>query len=210
MPAPIARPTASHSARPVAETEAAIEQASDERAILILKHRQQWAVIDRFRAESIRRALMSLETEKSDEVMLLRRDADWLLGYYKRQAESILDAQEGQRRAYGFDYRQQQEESEEDEAISERRRAILRSLEALRAAEAHHAVGGGGRCDGAGAQRGGYWVGSPSILHDGEQFWMSYRRRRPPSMEAEQDWRCAVAARTVFASRMFGTSTKMS
>ena len=112
-----------------AETEAAIEQASDERAILILKHRQQWAVIDRFRAESIRRALMSLETEKSDEVMLLRRDADWLLGYYKRQAESILDAQEGQRRAYGFDYRQQQEESEEDEAISERRRAILRSLE---------------------------------------------------------------------------------
>ena len=62
--------------------------------------------------------------------MLLRRDADWLLGYYKRQAESILDAQEGQRRAYGFDYRQQQEESEEDDAINERRRAILRSLDA--------------------------------------------------------------------------------
>jgi hypothetical protein len=113
-----------------AETEAAIGAASDERALLILKHRQQWAVIDRFQAESIRRALMSLEAEKSDEVTLLRRDADWLLGYYKRQAQSILDAQEGQRRAYGFDYRQQQEESEEDEAISERRRAILRSLEA--------------------------------------------------------------------------------
>ena len=113
-----------------AETEAAIDAASDERAILILKHRQQWAMIERFRAESIRRALMSLETEKSDEVMLLRRDADWLLGYYNRQVTSTLEGQEGQRRAYGFDYKQQQEESEEDDAINERRRAILRSLEA--------------------------------------------------------------------------------
>jgi hypothetical protein len=39
----------------------------------------------------------------------------------------------------------------------------------------------------------GYWVGSPSILHDGEQFWMSYRRRRPRGVEAERGWRCAVA-----------------
>jgi hypothetical protein len=63
-------------------------------------------------------------------VTLLRRDADWLLGYYNRQVTSTFKGQEGQRRAYGFDYRQQQEESEEDDAISERRHAILRSLEA--------------------------------------------------------------------------------
>jgi hypothetical protein len=30
-------------------------------------------------------------------------------------------------------------------------------------------------------------------LHDGEQFWMSYRRRRPRGVEAERGWRCAVA-----------------
>ena len=60
---------------------------------------------------------------------LLRRDADWLLGYYNRQVTSTFEGQEGQRRAYGFDYRQQQKESEEDDAISERR-PILRSLEA--------------------------------------------------------------------------------
>jgi hypothetical protein len=50
--------------------------------------------------------------------------------YYNRQVTSTFEDQEGQRRAYGFDYRQQQEESEEDDAISERRHAILRSLEA--------------------------------------------------------------------------------
>ena len=59
----------------------------------------------------------------------LRKDADWLTSFYRRQVTNALDAQEGQRRAYGFNYQQQQEESEEDDAINERRRAILRSLE---------------------------------------------------------------------------------
>jgi hypothetical protein len=39
----------------------------------------------------------------------------------------------------------------------------------------------------------GYWVGCPGILHDGEQFWLSYRQRRPRGAEAERGWRCAVA-----------------
>jgi hypothetical protein len=39
----------------------------------------------------------------------------------------------------------------------------------------------------------GYWVGCPTILHDGDQVWMTYRRRRPRGAEAERGWRCAVA-----------------
>lgn len=39
----------------------------------------------------------------------------------------------------------------------------------------------------------GYWVGCPGILHDGEQFWLTYRQRRPRGAEAERGWRCAVA-----------------
>jgi hypothetical protein len=39
----------------------------------------------------------------------------------------------------------------------------------------------------------GYWVGSPGVLHDGGQFWLTYRQRRPRGAEAERGWRCAVA-----------------
>ena len=39
----------------------------------------------------------------------------------------------------------------------------------------------------------GYWVGCPTILHDGRQFWLTYRRRRPRGVEAERGWLCAVA-----------------
>jgi hypothetical protein len=39
----------------------------------------------------------------------------------------------------------------------------------------------------------GYWVGCPTILHDGSQFWLTYRRRRPRGEQAERGWRCAVA-----------------
>ena len=42
----------------------------------------------------------------------------------------------------------------------------------------------------------GYWVGCPTILHDGAHFWMTYRRRRPRGAEAERGWRCAVARST--------------
>ncbi|MEV0387101.1 hypothetical protein [Nonomuraea sp. NPDC050643] len=39
----------------------------------------------------------------------------------------------------------------------------------------------------------GYWVGSPGVLHDGERFWLTYRRRRPRGSEAERGWWGAVA-----------------
>lgn len=42
----------------------------------------------------------------------------------------------------------------------------------------------------------GYWVGCPTILHDGARFWLTYRRRRPRGSEAERGWRCAVAVST--------------
>ncbi|SEG99955.1 hypothetical protein SAMN05444920_114231 [Nonomuraea solani] len=39
----------------------------------------------------------------------------------------------------------------------------------------------------------GYWAGSPGVLHDGERFWLTYRRRRPRGERAERGWWCAVA-----------------
>jgi hypothetical protein len=39
----------------------------------------------------------------------------------------------------------------------------------------------------------GYWVGCPTLLHDGRQFWLTYRRRRPRGAQAERGWHCAVA-----------------
>jgi len=39
----------------------------------------------------------------------------------------------------------------------------------------------------------GYWVGCPTVLHDGKRFWLTYRRRRPRGMDADRGWRCAVA-----------------
>jgi len=39
----------------------------------------------------------------------------------------------------------------------------------------------------------GYWVGSPSVLVDGDMTWLTYRDRRPRGVENERGWRAAVA-----------------
>ncbi|GAA1715209.1 hypothetical protein ACBR40_11465 [Nonomuraea sp. AD125B] len=39
----------------------------------------------------------------------------------------------------------------------------------------------------------GYWSGAAGVLHDGERFWLTYRRRRPRGAAAERGWQCAVA-----------------
>ena len=39
----------------------------------------------------------------------------------------------------------------------------------------------------------GYWVGSPSVLVDGDVTWLTYRDRRPRGVANERGWRSAVA-----------------
>lgn len=39
----------------------------------------------------------------------------------------------------------------------------------------------------------GYWAGCAGVLQDGDQFWLTYRQRRPRGAETERGWRCAVA-----------------
>jgi hypothetical protein len=39
----------------------------------------------------------------------------------------------------------------------------------------------------------GYWAGAAGVLHDGERFWLTYRRRRPRGAASERGWQCAVA-----------------
>ncbi len=39
----------------------------------------------------------------------------------------------------------------------------------------------------------GYWVGSPSVLVDGDVTWLTYRDRRPRDVANERGWRSAVA-----------------
>jgi hypothetical protein len=51
-----------------------------------------------------------------------------LLTMVDKDANSLMRAQEGQRRAYGFDYKQQEAETKDDEAARERRREMVLSL----------------------------------------------------------------------------------
>ena len=53
----------------------------------------------------------------------------------------------------------------------------------------------------------GYWVGSPTILHDGRKFWLTYRRRRPRGTEAERGWRC-LALEGPFALEQTGIAAE--
>jgi hypothetical protein len=45
-----------------------------------------------------------------------------------KDANSLMRAQEGQRRAYGVDYKQQREKAAEDEATTRRRHELARSI----------------------------------------------------------------------------------
>jgi hypothetical protein len=51
-----------------------------------------------------------------------------LLTMVDKDANSLMRAQEGQRRAYGFDYKQQEAETKEDEASRKRREETVDSL----------------------------------------------------------------------------------
>ena len=114
----------------VEEASYAIESASNERAILILKHRQQWAEIDEFRTASILAARDAMKAKETHtEKMKGFAEANALIGFYTRHANALSFGQEGQRRAYGFDYKLQRNDDADEAAENEVRRALLDALD---------------------------------------------------------------------------------
>jgi hypothetical protein len=51
-----------------------------------------------------------------------------LITMFEKATKSLMTAQEGERRAYGYDYKQQQAAQAEDEAAARRRAELIRSL----------------------------------------------------------------------------------
>jgi hypothetical protein len=113
----------------VEEASYAIESASNERAILILKHRQQWAEIDEFRTASILAARDAMKARTHTEKMKGFAEANALIGFYTRHANALSFGQEGQRRAYGFDYKLQRNDDADEAAETETRWALLDALD---------------------------------------------------------------------------------
>jgi hypothetical protein len=64
----------------------------------------------------------------AEDVQVRVSFAEKLIAMAHQSARALTIAQEGERRAYGFDYKQQQEASVEDEATARRRRELTDSI----------------------------------------------------------------------------------
>jgi hypothetical protein len=107
-----------------ARTTAAIS-AADRRRLLIEQQRAAWDDLCSMREDAHRllrgeepRIIKDLAT---DDVTERLSRAAMLLSMADKDANSLIRAQEGQRRAYGFDYKQQEAETKEEAEARERR-----------------------------------------------------------------------------------------
>jgi hypothetical protein len=110
----------------------AVASAAHRRSVLIERHRAAWDEISAVRQDAYRllrgeepQIIKDLATGDVDE--RLSRAAR-LLTMVDKDTNSLMRAQEGQRRAYGFDYKQQEAETKEDEAALEQRAEMVDSI----------------------------------------------------------------------------------
>ncbi|WP_262027093.1 hypothetical protein [Microvirga sp. Mcv34] len=116
-----------------------------DRATLILQHQGQWSDIYELRQDAFRmlrgepmRFVSNRDVldengdmiEKAEALSLTKRItlAHKLMAIFEADARSMMTAQEGERRAHGFDYRTQAEGNRVDEAELRRRRELTDSL----------------------------------------------------------------------------------
>jgi hypothetical protein len=108
---------------------------SDPRAALIQRHRADWTDVYAVREDALR----ILKGEKPGWLKDLDGDgltdlksrvslAEKLFAIAERDARALAMAQEGERRAHGFDYKQQQQTTAEDEADDRARREKIDNI----------------------------------------------------------------------------------
>ncbi len=119
-----------------------IEKVADERAVLIRRHQAEWKQVTRLRGDAYavlsghqpRLITMDYETattlEMKDRISL----AGKLIAMYEADARALSTAQEGERRANGFDYKEQKQADVKDENAERERKRLLASVVASMAA----------------------------------------------------------------------------
>ena len=109
--------------------------AMDERAHLIRFHQREWKDIEKIRKLAIK-AFTDDEFKPSDA------DEDWsakerlayaskLFNMYNTAANALMVAQEGQRRSYGFDYRDQRKAANAEAQDQTRRAELMTEIAGL-------------------------------------------------------------------------------
>jgi hypothetical protein len=105
---------------------------SDPRAFLIEQQRAAWEELCAFREDAYRilrgqkpKLLKGIDVvDVADRLSL----AAAVIRMVEKEARSLMIAQEGERRAYGYDYKQQQASQAEDEATARQRAELIRSI----------------------------------------------------------------------------------
>jgi hypothetical protein len=93
------------------ERDAAVDKLSDERVALVRKHREQWIGIDPIRLTAIAiyegrpNDIMGEDSEGWDDPLKRLATANRVMGFFEKQVNGLTLAQEGERRAHGFDYK---------------------------------------------------------------------------------------------------------
>jgi hypothetical protein len=111
---------------------AAVASVADQRSLLIDRQRAAWDDLYGVREDAYR--LLRGEKPKmvkdvgTDDMKECLRMAEKLLTMVEKDANSLMRAQEGQRRAYGVNYKKQQETPAADEAAIRRRHELAQSI----------------------------------------------------------------------------------
>jgi hypothetical protein len=121
----------SSGASPEPRTPAA-HPVADAHRMLLDRHRAAWMSVHDLGDEVFRilrgeepQIFKRLHLDSAEERMDFAAKVNTL---YEKRAKALMITQEGERRAYGLDYKQQQEAQQEDEAQARRRRELTASV----------------------------------------------------------------------------------
>jgi hypothetical protein len=124
-------PEGTSSSSPEASTPTA-HPVADSHRMLFDRHRAAWASVDELGDEAFRilqgeepQVVKGLQLDSAEERIDFAAKVTTL---HQKRAKALMIAQEGERRAYGLDYKQQQEAQTEDEVETRRRRELTESI----------------------------------------------------------------------------------
>jgi hypothetical protein len=112
--------------------QAAAAHGSDPRAVLMDRQSAAWEEVYALWEDASRllkgqkpKLVLGLAGVDGEDRLAL---AAALITMFEKATKSVMTAQEGERRAYGYDYKQQQVSQVEDEATARRRAELIRSF----------------------------------------------------------------------------------
>ena len=122
-----------------------IEKVADERARLVGRHQKDWSKVYGLRADAYavlsghkpQVITMDYETATTLEIKDRIHLAGKLMAMFEADARALSTAQEGERRAHGFDYKAQQVTDTRDKAEERERKRLVASLVEL--SQTYHA-----------------------------------------------------------------------